>query len=389
MPGMANRWAALAIVFVTRTSMGFQFQSVASVAPPMIADLGLSYAQLGTLIGVYMLPGAFFALPGGVVGQRLGERRVVVAGLALMVAGGVLTAVAGGFATAVAGRVVSGAGAVVMNILLAKLVADWFAGKEVSTAMSIMLTSWPVGLGLAAATLGGVAAATSWRTAVVVTALVATLGLLLMLLVYRNAPGAGAGPARAALSGRELRLSASAGVAWGCFNASLVAIIAFGPALLVERGFALGDAGRVVSLAIWLTILSVPLGGLVTDRLGRPTLLVVAGSVLAAVMTLLIPVISPPVLAFCLVGLAVGAPPGALMALLPRALPPERLATGLGVFYTVFYVMMALTQPAAGLVRDLARDPAAPIVFAAAVMAATVVGLAIFRRLEQRPITSA
>jgi MFS family permease len=90
------------------------------------------------------------------------------------------------------------------------------------------------------------------------------------------------------------------------------------------------------------------------------------------------------VLAFCLVGLAVGAPPGALMALLPTTLPAERLATGFGLFYTVFYVMMALTQPAAGLVRDLAGDPAAPIVLAAAVMAATVVGLAIFRRLERR-----
>jgi hypothetical protein len=55
------------------------------------------------------------------------------------------------------------------------------------------------------------------------------------------------------------------------------------------------------------------------------------------------------------------------------------------VFYTVFYVMMALTQPAAGLVRDLVGDPAAPIVFAAVVMAATVVGLALFRRLERTP----
>jgi hypothetical protein len=72
------------------------------------------------------------------------------------------------------------------------------------------------------------------------------------------------------------------------------------------------------------------------------------------------------------------------MALLPRALPPERLATGFGVFYTVFYVMMALTQPAAGLVRDVAGDPAGPIVFAALVMATTVVGLAIVRRLERR-----
>jgi MFS family permease len=380
---MANRWTALALVFVARTSMGFQFQSLASVAPLVVPDLGLSYAQLGTLIGLYMLPGVFIALPGGVIGQRFGERRVVVAGLALMVAGGMLTATAGGFVAAGAGRLLSGVGAVAMNILLTKLVADWFTGKELSTAMALMLTSWPVGLGLATATLGGLAAATSWRTAIVATALAAGLGLVLMLL-YRDAPGAAAGPPRAALPPRDLRLGLSAGFAWGCFNASLVAIIAFGPGLLVARGFALGDAGRVVSLAIWLTMLSVPLGGFITDRLGRPTLLIVAGSLLAALATLLTPVLSPPLLAFGLVGLAVGGPPGGLMALLPKALPADRLATGLGVFYSVFYVMMALTQPAAGLVRDLAGDPAAPIVFAAAVMAATVAGLAVFRRLERR-----
>lgn len=378
---MANRWVALALVFLTRTSMGFQFQSVASVAPLMIADLGLSYTQFGWVFGLYMLPGAFFALPGGVLGQRFGERRMVVAGLALMVAGGVLTAGAVGFWTAVSGRIVSGVGAVVMNILLAKMVADWFAGKELSTAMAVMLTSWPVGLGLAAATLGGVAAGASWRTAVVVTALAAGLGLLLMLL-YRNAPGVAAGTARAALGGRDLRLSVSAGFAWGCFNASLVTIVAFGPGLLLARGTPLADAGRVVSLAIWVTMLSVPLGGLITDKLGRPTLLIVTGSLVAAGTVLLIPVLAHAALAFCLVGLAIGAPPGGLMALLPRALPPERLATGFGVFYTVFYVMMAATQPAAGLVRDVVGDPAAPIVFAAAVMAATVVGLAIFRRIE-------
>jgi MFS family permease len=354
------------------------------VAPLMIADLAFSYAQLGTLIGLYMLPGAFFALPGGVIGQRFGERRVVIVGLALMLAGGAMTAAAAGFAGAAAGRLISGVGAVVMNILLAKMVADWFAGKELSTAMAVMLTSWPVGLGLAAATLGGVASRTSWRTAIVATAAAAGLGVLLMLL-YRNAPGATAGPARAALRGRELSLSISAGFAWGCFNASLVAIVAFGPGLLIARGSGLGEAGGVVSLAIWVTMLSVPLGGFLTDRLGRPTLVVVTGSLVAAGTMLLIPVLARAVLAFCLVGIAIGAPPGGLMSLLPRALPPNRLATGLGVFYTVFYVMMTLTQPVAGLVRDVVGDPAAPIVLAALVMAATVLGLAVFRRLERNP----
>jgi MFS family permease len=383
---MANRWVALAIVFVTRTSMGFQFQAVASVAPLMVGDLGLSYAQLGTLVGIYMLPGAFFALPGGIIGQRFGERRVVVAGLALMVAGGVITASAGSFAGAAAGRIVSGIGAVLMNILLTRLISDWFAGKELSTAMGVMLTSWPVGLGLATATLGGLAAGSGWRWPITMSAIAAAVGLLLMLFVFREAPrsaGMPAAPPRASLAGRDLRLSISAGFAWGCFNASLVAIIVFGPGLLIARGMPLGDAGFIVSLAIWLTIVSIPLGGLLGDRLGRPNLMIVAGSLVAAAVTLLIPTISPAILAFCLVGFAIGPPPGPLMALLPRALPPEQLTTAFAVFYTLFYVMMALTQPAAGLVRDHFGDPAAPIVFAAIVMASTVIGLGIFRRLER------
>jgi MFS family permease len=385
---MANRWVALAIVFVTRTSMGFQFQSVAAVAPLMVAELQLTWVQLGSLIGLYMLPGAVFALPGGVLGHRFGERRTVVASLALMVAGGLVTAVAHGFAAAAAGRLLSGVGAVLMNIMLAKMVADWFAEREMSTAMGVMLTSWPVGLGIATATLGALATRSSWRTAIVATALVAALGLVLIAFAYRDPPRTASGAPKAAerrvrLPGREIGLATSAGFAWGCFNASLVAIIAFGPGLLIARGASLGDAGFIVSLAIWLTMLSVPLGGLLTDRLGRPNLLIVTGSLVAAFVTMLLPALSHPLLAFCLVGIAIGAPPGALMALLPKVVASERLATALGVYYTMYYVVMAAVQLAAGGVRDFFGNPAAPILLAALVMAATILGWALFRLIER------
>jgi MFS family permease len=384
---MANRWVALAIVFVTRTSMGFQFQAVAAVAPLLVADLRLTWVQLGSLIGVYMLPGAVFALPGGVLGRRFGERRTVVASLALMVAGGLVTALAQGFVTAAGGRLLSGVGAVLMNILLTKMVADWFAGREMSTAMGVMLTSWPVGLGIAAATLGALATHASWRAAIVATALVAALGLVLIAFAYREPPGsagiAGRAVERARLSGRELGLATSGGFAWGCFNASLVAIVAFGPSLLMARGVSLGDAGFTVSLSIWLTMLSVPLGGLLTDRLQRPNFLIITGSIVAALVMMLLPTITHSLLAFCLVGLAIGAPPGALMALLPKAVTSERLATLFGVSYTTYYIVMALVQLAAGAVRDLFGTPTAPIVLAALVMAATIVGLAIFRLVER------
>ena len=49
---MTNRWTMLALVFFARTSSGFQFQALASIAPLVVADLHLSYAQLGTLIGL-------------------------------------------------------------------------------------------------------------------------------------------------------------------------------------------------------------------------------------------------------------------------------------------------------------------------------------------------
>src|SRR5213080_2696278 len=299
---LTNRWVALAIVFVTRTTMGYQFQAIASVGPLIVTDLGLSWAQLGSLIGLYMLPGAFLALPGGMLGQRLGERRTVVASLALMIVGGLVTAASHSFAVAAAGRLLSGVGAVLMNILLAKMVADWFTEREMSTAMAVMLTSWPVGLGLAAATLGGLATRSSWRMAIVATALAAALGLVLIAFAYRDPSrtaggAAGAPPARrAGLAAREVGLAVSAGLAWGCFNASLVAVVAFGPAMLTARGLSLGDAGFVVSLAIWVTILSVPLGGLLTDRLRRPNLSIVAGSLAAGLVTMLLPVLAHPLL---------------------------------------------------------------------------------------------
>src|SRR4030095_15815576 len=141
-----------------------------------------------------------------------------------MVAGGLVTAAAHGFVAAAAGRLLSGVGAVLMNILLAKMVADWFTERQLSTAMGIMLTSWPCGLGIAAATLGALATHTSWRAAIVVTAVVAALGLVLIALVYRDPPRPAGAEGRTAerrvrLSRREIGLATSGGVDRGCVSA--------------------------------------------------------------------------------------------------------------------------------------------------------------------------
>jgi cyanate permease len=59
--GAMSRWSMLALIVIARVSMGLQFQSIAPVAPLLIADFALSYSQLGLLIGLYLLPGGVIA----------------------------------------------------------------------------------------------------------------------------------------------------------------------------------------------------------------------------------------------------------------------------------------------------------------------------------------
>ncbi|MFQ5899684.1 MAG: CynX/NimT family MFS transporter [Candidatus Methylomirabilia bacterium] len=387
---LTNRWTMLALIFFTRIWITFQFQSIPPVAPFLIDEFGLSYSQIGLLTGLFMLPGALIAVPGGMLGQRFADRRLVLCGLALMIVGGMTTAQSTGFVLAGVGRTVSGIGGVLLNIFLAKMVADWFAGKELSTAMGIMLTSWPVGIALALASLGALASASSWRVAIHATVIPSAIALALMLLLYRDPPRpseapAGRGWRSLTLSRRDLTLSASAGLAWSSLTASSIVFVSFAPGFLIAGGASIVQAGLLASLPIWVRMASVPLGGYVADRIGKRELLIVVGCLATALFMLLIPVVPAPVLWFVLIGIAGGASPSAIMSLVPQAVKPEHLATALGFFYTIFYLGVAVAQPLAGLTRDLSGNPAMPVLFAAALMVLPVVALGICRSVQRRP----
>jgi len=57
----------------------------------------------------------------------------------------------------------------------------------------------------------------------------------------------------------------------------------------------------------------------------------------------------------------------------------------MGIFFTVFYVMMAVLPGTAGLVRDLSGSVAAPALFGAALVLLCAVALLLFHAAKRLP----
>lgn len=382
-----ERWAVLALLVGVRTSMGFQFQSVGVVSPLVIADLGISYAQLGTLIGAYLLPGVVVALPGGWLAGRFGDRRIVLAGLALMTLGGVVTGVAGAFGLALAGRLVAGAGAVLLNVVLAKMVADWFAEGHLVTAMGFLLGAWPLGIALALVSLGSVAEATSWQFVMHLAAALCAAALLPMRFGYRSAPGVVAAadpivPSR--LQAAELWPTVAAGALWAAYNAAFIIVLGFAPEYFAGRGYDVAVAGVMTSLVGWMIIPALPLGGYLADRLAMPALTMTVCFVLLAAAIVALPAATTPAPWLIAIGIIFGPPGGLIMALPAQVLAPERRALGMGVYYTCYYAGMAVLPPLAGLARDLSGLAAAPFAAAGLLMLVSLLALGAFHFLRRR-----
>lgn len=361
--------------------MGYQFQSVGSVSPFLVDDLGIGYGEVGTLIGLYMLPGVVMALPSGLMARRFGDKRMSGYGLALMAVGGAMMGLSDSYGLVFVGRLLSGVGAVLFNVVITKMVTDWFAGREVRTALGIMLSTWPLGIGLGLVTQSTLAEARSWTWVMFVASAACLLSLAALAAVYRPPPdGAGGsdeGPGLLALPRRELIGASIAGATWGAFNVGFALFISFAPGLLMSRGMSTTGASSIASVGLWVTLASVPLGGYLAERTGRPNAVVVAGTMAGAVALGLLPFVPAAFVLSALLGLGIGAA-AAIMALPTQALSPETRGPGLGVFYTWYYVGMAIGPAVAGLGRDLSGSPATPMLMGAAMFATVVPLLAVF-----------
>jgi MFS family permease len=175
-----------------------------------------------------------------------------------------------------------------------------------------------------------------------------------------------------------------AGLMWGLYNLGFAVIFSFGPSMLVERGWSIGAAGGIISVGLWLGIISVPAGGFFADRTGRPGLILVAGCTVFAVLMVLLSHSDAVILAVIALGLSGGLPAGPMLSLPARVLRPETRAIGMGLFYTLYYAAMMAGPVIGGACAKWTGSAGAAFDFGAVVLVACPPLLWVFNRIAAR-----
>jgi MFS family permease len=371
---MPRRWLVLAILFLARMCLAYQFQTIAAITPVLRTELGFDLGDAGLLIGLYALPGVILPLAGGAIGHIAGDRFAITLGFILAIAGGLVPIIIPGWTALVVGRLLAGAGGVIVSVIMTKMVADWFANAEIATAMAIYINCWPAGIALALFTLPGAAAAWGSHAAFVISGAVSACGLALFLGFYGamriNAVAAtGAAKPRATMPRGVIVSLIAAGLIWACYNVATTVAFSFGVTLLTEKGYSITAAGSTVTLMLFLSMAAVPTGGLLADRTGRGNVILIVGLLAFAATLVAAGRLGHSALIFALLGFAGGVPGGVIMKLPARILLPEQRAIGMGIFYTIYYGGLVLGTAIGGELADRWETSSAAFDFAAMLVA--------------------
>ena len=197
-----NAALLLALTLLTGLSQ-FHRSALGVIAPELSADLALSPAMLGAANGMFFAAILVMQLPVGIALDRLGPR-LVVAGLSVIaVLGLVLQGLATDGTTLLVARALIGIGCAASFMSAVVLCARWYAGGDMTLALSRIFALSQIGILLAGAPLAWLSGWLGWRDAFLISALLTGLAALAWWRLVQNDPPHKPAPARKPESLRE------------------------------------------------------------------------------------------------------------------------------------------------------------------------------------------
>jgi EmrB/QacA subfamily drug resistance transporter len=183
-PVPSDRWALVSLALsMLLSSLGV---SIANIALPTLAQaFAASFQEVQWIVIAYLLAITIMIVSVGRLGDVMGHRPVLLAGIFLFTAAAFLCGVAPTLWLLIAARVAQGVGAAILMALTVALVRDIVARERTGSAMGLLGTMSAVGTALGPSLGGVLIAGLGWRSIFLVMAL---LGALNLLLAHRCLP---------------------------------------------------------------------------------------------------------------------------------------------------------------------------------------------------------
>lgn len=336
------RWVVLAVAVVGFMQTHLHRMAFPPLIPTFVADLGLSYAAVGTIQSAYFWTYTAVQMPVGIIADRWGTRRVMLTCMALLALGVVAFASSRSFATGVAARMLIGLGASAVWVPAMRLVSEWFPAEERARAAGVISAGGGLGGTLGFLLVPWLAALWGWRWAYAATAVPALASFALIALCLRSGSAGGA-------TARMTEGLASVLRARPLWPFNLLVFFAYGayfslltflPAFLVKvLGASPPQAGAITGLITAGTVVSWPLAGWLSDRLGRRKPIVLASQVASVGMCLYfaLAALRLPLAGAAIAALASGLILGGLIlpfVMIVELSPPHLAATAAGATNT-------------------------------------------------------
>ncbi|MNQ49473.1 Multidrug resistance protein stp [compost metagenome] len=181
---LAPRWALAGLALtMLLSSLG---TSIANVALPTLAQaFNASFQDVQWIVLAYLLAITTLVVSVGRLGDKVGRRRLLLAGVVLFMAASLLCGLAPTLWLLIAARAVQGLGAAIMMALTMAFVGDTVPKERTGSAMGLLGTMSALGTALGP-TLGGVLiAGPGWRAIFFINL---PLGLLAAFLAWRYLP---------------------------------------------------------------------------------------------------------------------------------------------------------------------------------------------------------
>ena len=147
---------------------------------------------------------------------------------------------------------------------------------------------------------------------------------------------------------------------WTFYNVGFIVMMAFGPDFIVASGWSASTANAMISTVSWVVIPALPLGAWLVERINRPYRTMIRCFLAAALAIWFVPILSPSVPLFTIIGLLLALPAGLIMALPGKSVRPERLAIAMGIYFTCHYGGIGLLVGAGRLHARSDGQPRSP-----------------------------